>query len=678
MWEINYENIDYKIIHIKKQTRGNGFYLEVRAKPLFYWDFDKSIIHPNFNGSMTAVACFTRLFEGTGYNFSIINPSPAVSWEGFGKGSTRLELFKRAIDRYNYEFYIEGKTVYLRHLIGNDTNFMYKYKLNASNVSENIDASGMFTHIKGFGNFEEGEEDYYSNAKLKREYTSPLADVVGFSEGKPIVDGRVSVVETMDAALIKAVEESLAITIEGTLHDVRKMGYVAAVPLKGDRVWLHDERINLEREIRLHSVTTTYDEKENITACDVTFGSQSIRDRHKSNLNAMAQAISDLLDGKIELPYDILAPRAKEMLEKLMSVDTELVLDNGIFAVDPNNPNNIVGLNSAGWFISTDGGATAETIATAEGILANSITSGELLTHLVRIVGAEGFMWMDGDEFVAMNPLDDTQFVRINPKTGLTVSKSNLQILSGTGENAVTVWDSAEDNAKLHADTVAGTAESNAKNHADEVGESTANTIRNELQMTSALPNEIELSQNGITAYTRTDDRYARLDHRGLYVHNGAIAIRRDDGPIWMESGKQKFGVPIITEINMDEGVEFTRRNFETSNSHFSLFKAGYTEHAGRWANFGFLAGLTWDSNSSSAHIEVEIEATNAPAGVTIPKGLHRQIIYRDQQTSGFTINIPLPPPTWAALTFVLRFRLDSRYSGNKATIRDTRKWISG
>src|SRR5699024_1732855 len=257
--------------------------------------------------------------------------------------------------------------------------------------------------------------------------------------------------------------------------------YNIAVPVKGDRVWLHDDRINLEQEIRLHKIVTTYDEKDNIIACDVTFGSQSIRDRHKSNLSAMAQAIGDLLDGKIELPYDILAPRAKEMLAKLMSVDTELVLDNGIFAVDPNNPNNIVGLNSAGWFISTDGGATAQTIATADGIVANSITSGELLTHLVRIVGTDGFMWMDGNEFVAMNPLDDTQFVRISPQTGLTVSKGSLNILSGNGENAVTVWDSAEGNAKLHADTVAGTAESNAKDYADGVNDG----LRNDLQMTS-------------------------------------------------------------------------------------------------------------------------------------------------------------------------------------------------
>src|SRR5699024_11347758 len=125
----------------------------------------------------------------------------------------------------------------------------------------------MFTNIKGFGNFEEGEEDYWNNAKLKREYTSPIADIVGKWEGQPVVDGRIKQQSTLDEAMQKAVEESLAITVEGTLHDVRQMGYKIAVPVKGDRVWLHDERINLEQEIRLQAIKTTYDERDNIIGC---------------------------------------------------------------------------------------------------------------------------------------------------------------------------------------------------------------------------------------------------------------------------------------------------------------------------------------------------------------------------------------------------------------------------
>src|SRR5699024_11315921 len=100
--------------------------------------------------------------------------------------------------------------------------------------------------------------------------------------------------KTLQQSMYMAVEKSLEISIEGTLHDIRKMGYNIAVPKKGDRVWLHDERINLEQEIRLHKIVTTYDEKDNIIDYDVTFGSQSIGERHNAYINSLSKRFSDL------------------------------------------------------------------------------------------------------------------------------------------------------------------------------------------------------------------------------------------------------------------------------------------------------------------------------------------------------------------------------------------------
>src|SRR5699024_6205938 len=255
------------------------------------------------------------------------------------------------------------------------------------NVKRATDATAMITHIKGFGNFEEGEEDYLNNAKLKREAISQLADIVGIREGSPVLDGRITQAATMDERLQRAIDDSLLISVEASLHDVRQMGYETAVPIKGDRSFLVDERIGLNTDIRVQSVTTTKDERDRIIACDVVFGSESIRKRYKANLSTVAQNMADLLAGKIQLPFDVLESMSKDLLLKIQSVDSELVLDNGIFAVDESNPNNILGLNSAGIYISTDGGVTEPTVISAEGIVANAITSGKILTHLVRVVG---------------------------------------------------------------------------------------------------------------------------------------------------------------------------------------------------------------------------------------------------------------------------------------------------
>ena len=420
LWEFDYNNITYKAVNVKRQTRGNSFNLNVRATPLFYWEFSKSIIHENHDGSHTANSAFRTVFDGTGFNFVLVDFSPAVSWEGFGKGANRLELFKRLLDRYNYEFIIQGRTVYMHHRIGNDTNFMYKYKLNASNVSSTTDASEYFTHIKGFGDFEEGEEDYFNNAKLKREYTHPLASVVGTWEGSPIVDGRITQTATMDEAMAQAVEESLAVTIEGTLHDVRKI-YDIAIPVKGDRVWLHDERINLEQEIRLHKIVTTYDEKDNIIACDVTFGSQSIGERHKANINSLSKRFADLLTGKLKLPIISLEQIGMDMINAIHAASSEITFgDFGMMAISKTNPNHVFGVNSEGWYISQDGGRTPKTIATAQGIYADALFAGTLwLTNDLNIEGQTGYLNITGERFVMKSKTDPEKYFEITPDGAL-------------------------------------------------------------------------------------------------------------------------------------------------------------------------------------------------------------------------------------------------------------------
>ena len=420
LWEFDYNNITYKAVNVKQQTRGNSFNLNVRAMPLFYWEFSKSIIHENHDGSHTANSAFRTVFDGTGFNFSLVDFSPSVEIEGFGKGANRLELFKRLLDRYNYEFIIQGRTVYMHHRIGNDTNFMYKYKLNASNVSSTTDASEYFTHIKGFGNFEEGEEDYFNNAKLKREYTHPLASVVGKWEGSPIVDGRITQTSTLDEAMAQAVEESLAITIEGTLHDVRKI-YDIAVPVKGDRVWLHDERINLEQEIRLHKIVTTYDEKDNIIACDVTFGSQSIGERHKANINSLSKRFADLLTGQLKLPVISLEKIGMDMINAIHAASSEIIFgDFGMRAISKTNPNHVFGVNSEGWYISQDGGRTPKTIATAQGIYADALFAGTLwLTNELNIEGQTGYLNITGERFVMRSKTDPEKYFEITPDGAL-------------------------------------------------------------------------------------------------------------------------------------------------------------------------------------------------------------------------------------------------------------------
>lgn len=438
LWGLNFKTIEYKIVYIKQNTKGKSFYLEVRALPAFFWDMKKKIIHEIKDGHYTAQNAFYEVFNGSGYDFALIDQVSSIQIEGFGDGETRLEMFNRLIERFGLEFEIVGKTVYLRKLIGNDTNFVYKYKLNASNVSRTIDATDMFVFIRGFGNYEDGEENIVDNAKLKREYTSPLAEIIKNSdgtlpEGPPIKDGRITVKEVMDENLKKAVDDSLGISIEGTLHDVRKI-YKQVVPQIGDRVWLIDERLGLEIEIRIQSLKIKYDIYDRVIDCEVTFGNKNIRNSYTSNLNGAAKDFTDIMLGKKKMPTWTLEEVARSMIQKIHSAESEILFgDFGMMAIDKINPNLVLGINSAGLYISTDGGRTARLAMTAEGIVADVITAGVIrLTSNLSIESDNGLLTMNGDTLKILDRNNSNRYTEISP-SGAYFKRGSLTIEGSDG-----------------------------------------------------------------------------------------------------------------------------------------------------------------------------------------------------------------------------------------------------
>lgn len=438
MWTVTYKNIDYKIVYVDKITKGNSFSLKLRGKPLFYDDFAMQIIHFRKDGSMTAVDAFENIFSNSGYSYTLVNSRAATTWDGFGNGQSRLDLFKQAIDKYSLEFYIQGKTIYLVDYVGSDTNFLYKYKLNASNVSKSIDATSYFTHIKGFGNYKDkGEkQSYLTDAKLKLEYTHPLASVVGVREAPPIVDGRVTQQATLENMMRNAIDNSLSVTVNATLHDLRKQGYAHGIPQLGDRTFLLDERIDLKQEIRVYGLEERYDERDVLKDCSVDFGSQTIRKRYKSNITAITNAMQKVLEGRLELPFNVLSGVAKDMVSKIQSASTELIFENGIKAWSKDNPNIGLILNSAGLYITADGGKTAQLAMTGEGIVANSITSGRILTHLVRVVGTEGLFYIDGDVAKWTDASNPNRYTEITPK-GAYFKGGSITIETSSGRKVI-------------------------------------------------------------------------------------------------------------------------------------------------------------------------------------------------------------------------------------------------
>lgn len=404
MWIILFEGKEYRIISSKQTGFGNKYQISVTAV-LYMLDWlNTSRIYQRIDESLTVTEAFNIVFDDTPFTYSTVESAPSNRFEGIGEGETRLEIFKTFIERYGYEFLIVGNTVYLHNQIGNDANFEYRYKVNAQDISKEVDASEMWTHAKGYGNYSDDDEntDVIDKAKLKREYTSPLEKVIGMRrEAPPIRDGRITNQSTMDANLKKTVDESMQISFTADIYDMSQQGYDYQHAVLGDRVFLVDERIGLDTEIRVVKISRDISDTGQIINLEITFGNGNMADQYGSNLSTAAKDIADLIQGRKSLPFQALDIISKSMVTKIQNTTSEIIYDtNGQHFMDKRNNNNIMTMNSSGLLLSTDGGKTAKTAITAEGIVADTITTGTLNANLISVRGGDNskFVEIKNDE----------------------------------------------------------------------------------------------------------------------------------------------------------------------------------------------------------------------------------------------------------------------------------------
>ena len=453
MWVILFENKEYRIISSKQQGLGNKYTISVTAV-LYILDYlNTHRVYERIDASLTTKEAFDIVFNDTPYTYITVDTAYSERFEGIGEGETKLEIFKTFIDRYGYEMKIVDKVVYLYNQIGSDANFEYRHKVNTQDIEKEVDASEMYTYMRGYGDYrEEGgeeetttettnsetssgyrktdvkviendnEEDVTKKAKLKREYTSPLAAIIGIREGPPIMNANITKQETMDKKLKEAVESSVNISFTADIYDMSRHGYRFQHAELGDRVFLVDERIGLDTEIRVVKIDREINNEGYVTNVEITFGSANLADNYSSNLSTAAKDIQDLIEGRKKLKFDALDAISQSMVKKILNTSSELAFDsNGIHAVEKNNPNNQMTLNSSGLMLSIDAGNTARTAITAEGIIADAITAGSIWTENVNVIGPNGYMSIIGNELVSIDP-DSLSRTVLSP-TGLTITR---------------------------------------------------------------------------------------------------------------------------------------------------------------------------------------------------------------------------------------------------------------
>lgn len=368
----------YVITTLDKKPVGNSTYKEVVALHKFFHDMKGKRLKESYSSSLTADALFSHIFNNTGYTFTIFGTMYAMTWENFGK-KNKLALFVEAIQRYGVEFEIAGTNINIKPKIGrSEIDFQLRYNHNITAISYAEDWTDFATYIEGTGKRDDKDVPIITGS-----YTSPNAAVYGIEETDSIDDERYTTQAGLDAALQEALIDEPVISIEVDFEDMRKQGYPYEQPQEGDEFYLIHEPLQLDLKVRVVKIKEELDHNLEPTRLKVTLANlrKSLTDITVDAGRQIRDVIGD--DGKIK--YDVLDAQTKRLTEALKSAQTELIFENGIIGVDPDNPNKLTLFNSHGFGVSNDGGETFRDAITGDGFVLSAGAIGFLEANHIRL-----------------------------------------------------------------------------------------------------------------------------------------------------------------------------------------------------------------------------------------------------------------------------------------------------
>ncbi|WP_161497486.1 phage tail protein [Streptococcus suis] len=257
-WGVRFEDEYYKVIYAKPKSLGKINIVQFDAVHQFFWDFDKTSVYSELDGSYPFQTFLDHIFNGSGYRYNLEVEVGSLRKQNFGL-KKRLELFNDLIKHAGVEFQVRGKVVRILERTGTDLSTVVRKKLNLNDLSIEKRIGDFITYQKGLGAWH--DENDHSKGRLEVEYVSPLAAIYGRLEGEPYVDERFTIAENFLAVLKKSVENSYSISVQLAMEDLQKAGYRYTRPLAGDYITVIDEDINFKERVRIVSFETKYDIK---------------------------------------------------------------------------------------------------------------------------------------------------------------------------------------------------------------------------------------------------------------------------------------------------------------------------------------------------------------------------------------------------------------------------------
>lgn len=400
-WSLDFKDEEYVVTTDQRNDKDNT--VSIAAVQRFFWDMKKKGFYEEWDGSHPFSSYLDAIFTDSGYTYDSTANVAAFEKESWGL-KDRLTLFNDIIDQAGVEFYVDGKVVHIVDRIGSDLSTVVRKHFNLDTAELEADNAGFATYGRGFGAYT--DENDHSKGRLEVEYKSPLYDLYapkfGAIELSPVVDERYTIADNLLAAVKKAVDESYAYSLTLSLVDLQSAGYPYAMANAGDSITVIDESINFDDDVRIVKVTSNYDINGNRVDCSVECGNLSFASQQKTSQAAM----DNIIAGKAPIPNEWLTTQVQLATNDLLSARTELKFtDQGIIAVQKDDHNKMVLLNSSGVGVSTDGGKTFKTAITADGVVADRLYGNLISGITFQTTGNNFTMQLSGGSMNFFNGL---------------------------------------------------------------------------------------------------------------------------------------------------------------------------------------------------------------------------------------------------------------------------------
>lgn len=375
---IEYDGQEYRIKGLDEKIIGQTPVKQIRADHVFF-DLIDTYKYDFIKNTQTMGECLRFALDGTGFTFDVVDPFNSQVFEKFGDENS-LILVQNAMNTFGAEVEINNKHLRIYNNKGRETDITFRYKHNVKTIDRSINTNNLSTIIKGFGKRNE-DGSYVTTAS----YESPMVSVYGRRDAKPIYDERftnqANLLEYIKGKLIDKPEVSFKIDAV----ELKKIGVLTEQIVLGDNVYIIYEPLNIDITARVMEIT---DFPESHTTAQYTF--ENFRNNLTETIAGFDKTkdnVDNILNGQQKLPFNVLDDAVIRATESLQSAETQLNFDDGIKAIDPNNPNRVVWLNSQGIGISKNGGQTFSEAITADGFVLSAGAIGQLSANNVDVTG---------------------------------------------------------------------------------------------------------------------------------------------------------------------------------------------------------------------------------------------------------------------------------------------------